>query len=91
MTKPEFINLLKAILADGIGVYEQLKMTEPDGSPLLDMDGIQEINDVVQIGDGRLYIERDGNEEDGEQNVVTLLAEIERFLPEIIRGLEMQL
>ncbi len=90
MHKEKFISLLERLQAEGeIGVAEWIEMMDGSG-PLLDADGNQIINDVVMVGDGRLYIDRDGNEPEAEQAIIDLLANLYDFLPDIIAALKAQ-
>lgn len=92
MDKQEFIALLESLSEADIEVKEHLVMTDTNGKPLRDHErGGQVINDVVDHGDGRLYIERSGNEQDSEQDLIDLLKYISEFLPEIIEALKVRL
>lgn len=88
MKPDEFLNLLRRLCDEGIEVHEQIAMEHVGGKPLLDEDGIQVINDVVKVGDARLYIDRDDNDLETAQEIVTFLAKLDEFLPEIIAALE---
>lgn len=87
MTREEFLKLLAVLEDEQLSVGECIEMTDPDGAPCFDDDGEQVINDVVQVGDGRLYIQRDGNEPESEQMVIDLLRSIDDFLPAICNAL----
>jgi hypothetical protein len=89
MTETEFFELVKALSREGIEVHEQVTMYNND-EPILDADGEQVVNDVVKVGDGRLYIERDGNEPESEQVLISFLSALNDFLPDIWDGLALQ-
>lgn len=87
MTQEQFIAFLTDLADCGIEVHQQVEMTEVNGEPILDRDGIQQINDVVKAGDAYLYIERNGNHEQGEQDFIDFLAGLDEFLPDIVAAL----
>lgn len=89
MTYREFLDLLRKLSEEGpTSVAEQVEMTHPNGKPYCYDDGEQVVSDVVQIGDGRLYIQRDGNEPDIEQAVIDLLDHMGEFLPDLAIAFE---
>lgn len=88
MDKRAFIEVLKRLAETGIEVHEQVGITEVDGTPVLDRYGGQVYQDVVIAGDGRIYIDRDGNEEESEADLVALLSGLDSYLTFIIAALE---
>lgn len=89
MKRDEFIQLLERLNAEQfIGVYEDTVMTEPDGTPRMDEYGGQMVRDVVVVGDGRLYIERDDNEPDSEQAIIDLLSNIYDYIGTMLDALK---
>lgn len=89
MDRAQFIQMLEALQTEGIEVFELVDMTNGNGSEfLLDENGQQVVNDVVRVGDGTIYIEREGNEPESEQMIVTFLKELDNFLPDIISAMK---
>lgn len=89
MTSKEFLNLLKQLYdEEDLEVREQVEMTHPNGQPILDEYGVQIVNDVVKVGDGWFYIERDDNEPQSVQLVIDLLANLQDHLADLIAAFE---
>lgn len=88
MQPKELLTLLKRLADEEIELREQIAMTTGDGNPLLDGDGNRVINDVLRVGEGWLYIEREHNEPESEQDIITLLANLGEALPVMIDALE---
>ena len=86
--KSKIIEHLKRLQEESIGLHELVEMTEVDGTPIRDEDGIQVVNDVLVIGDGRLYIERAYDEPDSEQDLIDLLKNLEDYIPIILEALQ---
>lgn len=87
MNKQEFIALLERIAEGTTDVHEQVEMTDVGFVPLRDEYGDPIVRDVIISGDGRLYVERADDESESEQDIITLLYELDNFLPAIIDAL----
>lgn len=72
----KLLDILKQIDIEGISIRENVRI---DGSGVVD---------IVDIGDGRLYIERDGNNDDDEALLTKFLLAVIDELPELLELLQ---
>lgn len=80
--------LLRLAEIDHFSMHEHVKVTGYDFKPLTDEDGDPVIRDILQFGDAKIFIERDGNEPSAEQDLIDFLGTFHDFLPEIAEGLK---